>query len=96
MSRDEVLRRVAEHRSELGALGIKSLALFGSIARGEASSKSDADMLVEFSRPVGLLHFAQVQRLLSRMLGCHVDLVTLDALKPSMRERVLAEAVHAA
>lgn len=96
MQRDEVLERLAGHRGELSALGVKSLALFGSMARGESSDRSDVDLLVEFDRPVGLLKFVQVQRYLAELLESRVDLVTLDALKPKMRQRVLAEAIHAA
>ena len=96
MQRDEVLQRLGERRDELKELGVNSLALFGSIARDEAGPVSDVDLLVEFNRPVGLLRFVRVQRYLARLLQCRVDLVTLDALKPKMRQRVLAEAVHAA
>ena len=96
MQRDEVLERLAGHRGELNDLGVKSLALFGSMARDESSERSDVDLLVEFDRPVGLLKFVRVQRYLTELLESRVDLVTLDALKPKMREEVLAEAIHAA
>ena len=96
MQRDEVLRRLAEHRQKLTELGVKSLALFGSIARDDAGPKSDVDLLVDFDRPVGLLGFVRVQRYLGELLQARVDLVTLDALKPKVRENVLKEAVHAA
>lgn len=96
MQRDEVLERLAERRRELNELGVKSLALFGSVARDESSDRSDVDLLVEFDRPVGLLKFVRVQRYLAELLESHVDLVTLDALKPKMRRQVLAEAIHAA
>jgi predicted nucleotidyltransferase len=96
MQRDEVLERLAERRRELNDLGVKSLALFGSMARDESSERSDVDLLVEFNRSVGLLKFVRVQRYLAELLESRVDLVTLDALKPKMREEVLAEAIHAA
>jgi predicted nucleotidyltransferase len=50
--RDEILLLLREHRSDLERLGVKSLALFGSAARGEAREDSDVDLLVEFQRPV--------------------------------------------
>jgi predicted nucleotidyltransferase len=43
-------------------LGVRSLDLFGSVARGDAGPGSDVDLLVEFDRPVGLFHFFRVQR----------------------------------
>ena len=92
--RDEILRILAEHRSNLEELGVKSLALFGSVARNEASRNSDVDLLVEFARPVGLFKFFDLQNYLESILGCKVDLGTPDSLKPALRERVLKEAVY--
>jgi predicted nucleotidyltransferase len=96
MNRDEVQRRLSEHRQELAALGVRDLYLFGSVARGEARVDSDVDLLVEFDRAVGLLQFFRVQRRLSELLGRPVDLVMKDAIKPQLRARILAEAVRAA
>jgi predicted nucleotidyltransferase len=95
MKRDDVLRVLAEHRDELRKeLGVKSLALFGSAARDEATETSDVDLLVEFDRPVGLFYFARVRRQLSEILGRSVDLVTPAALRKEMREGILQEAIH--
>ena len=95
MTRDEALRRLREHRAELKELGVQSLDLFGSVARGDARPGSDVDLLVEFDRPVGLFHFFRVQRRLAELLGCAVDLVMRDAIKSQLRTRILAEAVSA-
>jgi len=96
MQRQEVLDRLASHRAELTALGVKSLALFGSVARDEASPDSDVDLLVTFDRPVGLFHFARVRRRLAEILGSPVDLVTEDALRAEMRDEILRQLVRAA
>ena len=69
---------------------IRSLAIFGSVARGTASAKSDLDVLVEFERPLALSEFLALEDALSAL----VDLVTRDALKPYIGRRVLDEAVH--
>jgi uncharacterized protein len=95
MTREEALRRLAEHRSELERLGVRSLDLFGSLARGDARPDSDVDLLVEFAQPVGLFHFFRVQRELEAILGRRVDLVMKDAIKRQLRTRILAEAVSA-
>lgn len=89
----EVLVRLQEHQSELGALGVGSLSVFGSVARGEGRSGSDVDLLVEFARPVDLFEFVHVKNYLESILGCPVDLATPDALRPEMKERILKEAV---
>ena len=54
MTSKEVRRRIAEHRREIEEMGVASLELFGSAARDEVTRSSDFDLLVEFSRPVGL------------------------------------------
>lgn len=48
MERDEALQRLAAHQEALANLGVRSLALFGSVAREEAGPSSDVDLLVEF------------------------------------------------
>ena len=97
MKREEVVRILNEHRAELNErYGVKSLALFGSVARDEATSASDVDLLVEFDRPVGLFGLFSLQDRLESLLGCKVDLGTPASLKPRIRTRVLQEAVRVA
>jgi hypothetical protein len=74
--------------------GVKAVGLFGSFARGEPGVRSDVDILVEFSRPVGW-EFVDVREYLEARLGRKVDLVTKRALKPQLRERILAEVKYA-
>ena len=95
MRQREILDILARHRDELREYGVESLALFGSVSRGEETAESDVDILVEFFRPVGMLAFIRLQHRLAEILGRRVDLVTLKALRPAWRERVLREAVHA-
>ena len=45
---------LARHREVLQSMGVKSLALFGSVVRDEATEASDVDLLAEFGQPVGL------------------------------------------
>jgi|HubBroStandDraft_6_1064221.scaffolds.fasta_scaffold81787_4 predicted nucleotidyltransferase len=73
---------------------IQSLAVFGSVVRGEASAASDLDVLVEFDRPVTLSAFLALERKLSELAGRDVDLVSRPALKPFISERILREAVQ--
>jgi len=76
-------------------MGVRSLDLFGSVVRGEAGPDSDVDLLVQFDRAIGLFHFFRVQYRLEEILGCHVDLVMRDAVKPQLRDRIFREAVRA-
>ena len=95
MTRVEVVQRLADARAELATLGVRSLDLFGSVARGEAGPNSDVDLLVDFDKAIGLFHFFRVQRRLEEILGCRVDLVMRDAVKRQLRDRIFAEAVRA-
>ena len=88
----EILR---SHQAELREAGVKSLKLFGSVVRGEAGPESDIDILIEFSRPIGLLAFVGLKHRLAELLGRPVDLVTPEALKSTLREGILHEASHA-
>lgn len=85
------LRRNRAHLNDGFAVG--SLALFGSVARNEARPDSDVDLLVEFARPIGLLHLAKTAVFLEELLGRPVDLVLRRALLPELRAGILAEAV---
>lgn len=73
---------------------VRSLALFGSSARGQAGPASDVDLLVEFDRPIGLLHLSATALRLEGVLQRPVDLVLRRALRPELRGSVLAEAVN--
>ena len=95
MKRDEVLAIVAAHREQLQKMGVKSLQLFGSVARDEAGPDSDVDFLVEFNQPVGLFEFIEVRLYLEDILGCSVDMGTQDALREHLREPVLTDLIYA-
>jgi predicted nucleotidyltransferase len=72
--------------------GVRDLAVFGSVARGEASATSDLDVLVDFEGPATFDGFMGLKFLLEDTLGVKVDLVTRAALRPRLRERVESEA----
>lgn len=94
MSRQTVLNRLEQHRHELRSNGVKSLALFGSAARDEATDISDVDLLVEFDRPIGLFGLSRLKRRFEQLLGADkVDLITREGLHPALRDRILSEAV---
>ena len=73
--------------------GVKRVALFGSVARGEDTAQSDVDILVAFRAPVGLFRLAHLQRELGECLGRPVDLVTEGFLSRYMRAHVREEQV---
>ena len=82
--------------SGLNSYGVKSLSLFGSVANGTAKDDSDIDFLVEFDGPATFDRYMGVQELLEHEFHTKIDLVTLRALKPLLREQILHEAVKVA
>jgi predicted nucleotidyltransferase len=97
MKQDVVLQILKMKNAELmNQFGVKSLLLFGSVARNEATADSDVDLLVEFNRPVGYFGLFALQDYLEKLLGCPVDLGTPDSLKPYIKERIMGELIRVA
>lgn len=74
--------------------GVRSLGLFGSYARGEAKSRSDLDVLVEFARTPTLFEFTELEEYLTTLLDVKVELVSRKALRGARGERILEEVTH--
>ena len=97
MRREEALGILAAHRRELSErFGVKSLRLFGSVARDEASEQSDVDVVVDFDETPSLFGFLRLQGYLRDLLGTKVDLVTETGLRERARPFVEKDAVNVA
>ena len=70
---------------------ISYCALFGSFARGEATEASDIDLLVRFSKPIGLFGFVGVEQELESALGRKIDLATEAMIGKYIRENVMRD-----
>jgi hypothetical protein len=93
-TRTSILKALADHREEVRRFGVRSLGLFGSVARGEGTPASDLDFIVDLENPtfdayMGLMEF------LEKLFERPVDLVLANALKPRLREPILRDTVHA-
>lgn len=73
---------------------VAEIGIFGSYARGEETKASDVDILVKFSDPIGW-EFIDLKEYLEHLLGLKVDLVTIKALKPQLKENILKEVIYA-
>jgi len=91
---NEILKKLESHRHDLKAYGVRSLGLFGSYARGEQREGSDVDFVVDFERK-SFDAYMDLKSYLENLLGCGVDLVISDTIKPRLRDPILAEALHA-
>ena len=91
------LREMVETRKDdIGSLayryGISNVRIFGSVARGDAHSRSDIDFLVDVPRDASLFDLSRFRRELSDLLGVDVDVVSSNALLPRDQD-VLEEAI---
>ena len=94
-TKEEILKILEDELPYLREkFNVKSIGLFGSYARGEQKDKSDVDILVEFSKPIGFFKFMELEEYLSKRLGVKVDLVTPDALKPTIKPQIMREVVY--
>jgi uncharacterized protein len=95
VTKQEVIERLIAHKRELKVQGVKSMALFGSVARGEASQGSDVDVVVELNRPMGLFGLSDLKRMIELMLGVeNVDLITREGIHPALKDIILREAIN--
>ena len=93
LTRFEVETRLAPLRSRILGMGVRRLALFGSVQRDEARVDSDVDVLVEFDP--GMKSFDRVMALgdlLEHTLSRTIELVTLESLSPFLGPHILSEA----
>lgn len=73
---------------------VEKIGVFGSVARGDNKYTSDVDVLVEFSQPIGMFKFIELEEFLSKAIGKKVDLATKMALKPAIKQEILQEVVY--
>jgi predicted nucleotidyltransferase len=100
LTRDEVLRCLSDAEPAIRRLGVRRIALFGSVLRGEARPDSDVDLLVEFDPAQKTFeHFMELGFLLEELLQHRVEIVTPESLSPYLGPHILREAqevLHAA
>lgn len=89
LHRDEILHLLREHKAVLcKRFDVATLSLFGSVARGDAASGSDIDVLVQFNGPATSKRFFGLQFYLEDLTGRSIDLVTNKALRLELRPYV--------
>jgi len=74
------------------ARNIKSVSVFGSVARGEANEESDIDLIVELEKPVGLFSLAGLKNSFEDEFQKKVDLLTPKSIHPFLKEKILSSA----
>jgi uncharacterized protein len=85
MKRDQAIALLKQYEQPLKSFGVKSLAIFGSVARNEANPESDIDILVEFSEPPTFDLYMDLKFDLEDCLSQSADLVSHKMLKPQIQ-----------
>ena len=94
MDRDDVIETLRAHRETLAErFGVRSLALFGSFARGTAVDASDVDIVAEFDPAPDWRRYFGVQAYLEDVLGRPVDVVTIGEVREEIRRHVERDAI---
>jgi len=92
LTKQQIFGSIRKSQQQLLSLGIKSIGLFGSFARGDASDQSDVDILVEFDADKHTYdNFIDTCLLLEKLFDRRVEVVTSDALSPYIRPYILKE-----
>jgi predicted nucleotidyltransferase len=87
---------LSSHADALNRMGVATIGLFGSVVRGEDTSASDVDILVEFADQQNTFgNFNALCDFLERTIGEHYDLVTRKSLSPYMGPHILEEVEYA-
>lgn len=95
MEKQVVLTKLKDCIEEIRQrFSVRTLAIFGSIARDEADDNSDVDVLVVFDRKASFDLFMDLKFYLEELLGIQVDLVTDKALRPQVRRIIEGELVN--
>lgn len=91
------LSDVRAHRDEIyraaAARGVRTVRVFGSVARGESDDTSDLDLLVEMEPGNGYIAMSGFALDVEAILGVFTQVATPGGISPSMRDCVLADAV---
>jgi predicted nucleotidyltransferase len=94
MSKQDILESLSANEAKIKSFGVRSLSLFGSSARGEETTQSDLDFIVEFHNK-SFDSYMDLKLFLEDLFGRPVDLVLADGIKPRLRAAILREAIHA-
>lgn len=93
MNLSEIEKKLGEKKDYIKkAFYVREMGVFGSFTRGEETTRSDIDILVEFEKGhKDFFNYMRLKHYLEELLGRNVDLVIKNAVKPRLRERILSE-----
>ena len=95
MERNEAIRRLKQHETDLKRLGVEHLFMFGSTATDEACEDSDVDLFFDHTKgSIGLFKLMDIKNTAARILECKTDIMTRRSLHHVLRERIEKSALQ--
>ncbi|XRP97637.1 nucleotidyltransferase family protein [Methanocaldococcus sp. 16A] len=93
---NEIKKILLEHKKELKEkYKIKSIAIFGSYARGEQKETSDIDILIDYYEPISLLKLIELENYLSELFGIKVDVITKNSIhNPYLKKSIEKDLIY--
>jgi uncharacterized protein len=97
MKKEDALSILRRYEGDLRARGVRRVALFGSLARGEAGAGSDIDIMIEVEPEarITVFDYADLKEYIAGLFDAPVDVVSRDSLKPYLRSTATADAIYA-
>ena len=93
ISKEDIFKLLKQHKAKLKNQYVKKIGLFGSVLRGDNTNESDVDLIVEFEKgKKNYDNFIDLVFLLEDLFQKNVDLLTIDALSPYMKSKILKKA----
>lgn len=96
MQLEQVLAILDKHHNQIKSFDVKSLSIFGSVARNEATDNSDIDFVVEFTGTVTFDKYMDLKIFLEDTLKMKVDLATWRSIKPQLKASISKDAIRVA
>ena len=90
----KALKILKLHEAELRRMGITSLTIFGSTARGESRDDSDVDLFFEHEGSMGLFRYMEIKERTSEILSCKADIMAREGIRDHARATAEADAVR--
>jgi len=94
LTKEDIVRILNQKRRLLKRYKIKKISLFGSYIRNEQKADSDIDLLVEFESPITVFQHVHLMQELAAIFNKKVEVVSVKALRPMLRESIIKEAVE--
>jgi uncharacterized protein len=97
VDRDTVIQTLQAREDELRKLGVRHIALFGSVARGDSNDASDIDILLDLQpdAPIGVFEYVGLTQFIADLFPVRVDVANHAKLKLHVRPHAEREAIYA-